>query len=139
MRYLALLLVLVAEAPWAQGESPAAAPLEPVSSPYLIKLTGGLVAIVVVIFVLAWAVKKLNLNQQAGSGLLRIVAGISIGTRDRIVLLQVGEEQILLGLSPGRIEKLHTLAEPLQSPQGQPAAGAFASRLNRLMNEKESS
>lgn len=139
MRYLAILFALVAEAPLAQDEKSAAVPLEPVSSLYLVKLTGGLVAIVAIIFLLAWAVKKFNLNQQAGNGLLRIVAGISIGTRDRIVLLQVGEEQILLGLSPGRIEKLHTLAEPLKSAQGRPAAGAFASRLDRLMNEKESS
>ena len=70
----------------------------------------------VIIFLLAWLVKKFNLNQQSSSGLIRVIAGLSIGTRDRIVLLQVGEEQILVGLTPGRIEKLHTLAQPLEAP-----------------------
>ncbi len=117
----------------------AVAPLEPVSSPYLLKLTGGLILVVFVIVVLAWLVKKLNLAQQSGQGLIRVVAGLSLGTRDRIVLLQVGEEQILVGLSPGRIEKLHTLAQPLDVPDG-PAVGAnFADRFNRLMGDREAS
>ena len=118
----------------------AVAPLEPISSPYLMKLTGGLVLIVAVIFVLAWLVKRFNLNQQAGSGLIRVIAGLSIGTRDRIVLLQVGEEQILLGLTPGRIEKLRTLAEPLKPAGEAPAAStSFAEKINRLMGDRGAS
>ena len=121
------------------AQEEAVAPLEPVSSPYLLKLTGGLILVVFVIVVLAWLVKKLNLAQQSGQGLIRVVAGLSLGTRDRIVLLQVGEEQILVGLSPGRIEKLHTLAQPLDVPDG-PAVGAnFADRFNRLMGDREAS
>ena len=72
--------------------------------------------------------------------MIKIVAGVSIGTRDRIVLLQVGEEQILVGLTPGRIEKLHTLAEPLAIPGESPAASAsFAEKINRLMGDRGAS
>ena len=124
---------------WAQAENAPMAPLEPMSSPYLMKLTGGLLLVVLVIFGLAWLMKKLNLNQQSHNGLIRIIAGLSIGTRDRIVLLQIGEEQILLGLTPGRIEKLHTLREPLETPQESDAPASFASKLNRLMKEREHS
>ena len=92
-----------------------------------------------VIFVLAWLVRKLNLNQHSQSGLIRIIAGLSIGTRDRIVLVQVGEEQILLGLTPGHIEKLHTLAVPLEVPGGPLETSSFATRLGRLMGEREDS
>ena len=140
MRYLLPFLCLFSEALMAQSESPAVAPLEPISSPYLMKLTGGLVLTVALIFVLAWLVKRFNLNQQASSGLIRVIAGLSIGTRDRIVLLQVGDEQILLGLTPGRIEKLHTLAQPPDAPStDQTVSGAFAAKLNRLMGERKSS
>jgi len=139
MRWLLLPIVLFSGALQAQAENPVAAPLEPISSPYLLKLTGGLILIVALIFLLAWVVKKFNLNQQSHSGLIRIIAGLSIGTRDRIVLLQVGEEQILLGLTPGRIEKLHTLAQPLEA-MGEPApSGSFASKINRLMGDRETS
>ena len=46
----------------AQAGEPVVDPLEPISSPYLMKLTGGLILVVLVIFVLAWLVKKFNLN-----------------------------------------------------------------------------
>ncbi len=97
MRWLLVLTGLLSSTVSAQSELITAAPLEPLSSPYLLKLTGGLLLVVAVIFVLAWLVKKFNLNQQSQNGLIKIIAGLSIGTRDRIVLLQIGEEQILIG------------------------------------------
>jgi flagellar protein FliO/FliZ len=139
MRWLLLSFGLFSEALLAQAEKQAGSALEPISSPYLLKLTGGLLLIVALIFLLAWLTKKFNLNQQSQSGLMRIIAGMSIGTRDRIVLLQVGDEQILLGLTPGRIEKLHTLAQPLEVTGEQAVTGSFASKINRLMGDRESS
>lgn len=111
--------------------------VDPLSSPYLVKLTGGLIAVLLLVFVFAWLVKKLNLNQHSHNGLIRIVAGISIGARDRIVLLEVGKEQILIGLTPGRIEKLHCLSEPLESSESTPVNASFAARLNQIMGKQE--
>ena len=139
MRWLLMPIGLFSGVLRAQTENLAAAPLEPISSPYLLKLTGGLILIVALILLLAWRVKKFNPNQKSPTGLIKIIAGLSIGTRDRIVLLQIGEEQILVGLTPGRIEKLHTLAQPLEVPGEQRVTGSFASKINRLMNDRETS
>ena len=137
MRWILVLTGLLSAPALAQSQldSPA---LEPLSTPYLFKLTGGLLLVVVVILVFAWLVKKFNLNQQSQNGLIKIIAGLSIGTRDRIVLLQIGEEQILVGLTPGRIEKLHTLSQPLDAPEGQLASSSFAEKFNRVMGDRES-
>jgi len=108
--------------------------LEPMSSTYLLKLVGGLVLIVVGIFALAWLTRKFNLNQASTPGPIRVLAGINVGTRDRIVLIQVGGEQILVGMSPGRMTRLHTLEQPLEITPGPAAGGAFAGRLASLMN-----
>jgi flagellar protein FliO/FliZ len=137
MRWILVLTGLLSSTALAQSplDSPA---LEPLSTPYLFKLTGGLLLVVMVIFVLAWLVRKFNLNQQSQNGLIKIIAGLSIGTRDRIVLLQIGEEQILVGLTPGRIEKLHTLSQPLDAPEGQLASSSFAEKFNRVMGDRES-
>jgi len=139
MRWLLLPIGIFCSTLQAQGEPLASVPLEPLSSPYLLKLTGGLLLVVLLIFALAWLLRKFNLNQQSSNSLIKIIAGLSLGTRDRIVLLQVGEEQILLGLTPGRIEKLHTLEEPLDAPGEQTAKSSFAASLNRLMGEREAS
>ncbi len=139
MRWSLLLIGLFSDALLAQPENQAGVALEPMSSPYLFKLTGGLILIVALILVLAWLMKKFNLNQQSHSGLIKIIAGLSIGTRDRIVLLQIGEEQILVGLTPGRIEKLHTLAQPLEVTGEREVSGSFASKINRLMGDRGTS
>ena len=109
--------------------------IDPVSPSYMIKLTGGLLLVVAIIFSIAWMLKRLNLTQQSQSGILRIVAGLSVGTRDRIVLMQVGDEQILVGLSPGRMEKLHTLSQPVSVEENVNTMPPFAQQLNELLGK----
>ncbi len=138
MRWLVLFLSCLPLVVFGQATAEEIAIIEPMSAPYLIKLTGGLVLVVAVIFALAWMVKRLNLTQHSQNGLLRIVAGLAVGTKDRIVLVQVGEEQILLGLSPGRIEKLHTLSEPITIEGSTHPTTPFAQKLSKLMNKDES-
>lgn len=137
MRWLVLFLSCLPLTVLAQATVEEMTVIEPMSTSYLIKLTGGLILVVAVIFILAWLVKRLNLTQHSQNGLLRIVAGLAVGTKDRIVLLQVGEEQILLGLSPGRIEKLHTLSDPIIIEDNTHATTPFAEKLNKLMSKGE--
>jgi flagellar protein FliO/FliZ len=139
MRFLLALSSLLSSNLLAQSDPGLASPLEPLASPYLLKLTGGLLLVVMVIFLFAWLAKKLKLNQQAQNGLIRIVAGMSTGTRDRILLLQVGEEQILVGLTPGRIEKLHVMSQPIEVAEGEPTSTSFADKLNGLMSQRDKS
>jgi flagellar protein FliO/FliZ len=136
MRWLATFLIYLPLSVLAQQQSDEIAAMEPLSSPYLAKLTGGLLLVVVIIFGLAWLMKKFNFSQHSQNGLIRIIAGLPLGTRDRIVLLQVGEEQILLGLSPGRIQKLHTLSIPVIDDQKQVPSSAFAQKIDRLLGNK---
>ena len=110
-------------------------PMDPVSPSYLMKLTAGLLAVVIIIFFFAWLMKRLKLTQHSRGGLLQIIAGLSVGTRDRIVLLQVGDEQILIGLSPGRMEKLHTLKQPLAVEESEVVLAPFAQKINDLMGK----
>ena len=101
----------------AEQESATLPSVDPLSSSYLLKLTAGLVFIVLLIFALAWLMKKMQLTQNSHNGLINVVSAISVGHKERIALIEVGEEQILVGLTPGRIEKLHTLKDKLQVDQ----------------------
>ncbi len=136
MRYLILLLLVVGGPALAQG---AADPDPVMSSDYLLRLILGLAFIVVLIFVLARFVTRFNFNQGAANGALKIIAGLPTGARDRIVLLQVGEEQILLGLTPGRIEKLHALSVPVETDQETVIPGNFARKLKAAIDGSKAS
>ena len=69
----------------------------------------GLLMVLSVFFLCAWGVRKLSGLTVAGSEKMRVVGGLSLGMREKIILLQVGRKQLILGLTPGRIETLHVL------------------------------
>jgi flagellar protein FliO/FliZ len=110
---------------------------EPLSSAYLVKLVFGLVVVLAMVFLFAWAMKKFSLVQSHGSGPIKLVSSIAVGQRERIALLQVGDEQVLIGLTPGRIEKLHEMKRCVQVADRENEAedSSFRARLDQMMKK----
>jgi len=88
---------------------------DPMSGSYLLQLIFGLLIVIICIFVLAWFSKKMNRFHSSPDDALKIIGAISMGSRERIVHLQIGEEQLLIGVSPGRINTLHVLNTPVET------------------------
>lgn len=98
----------------------------------------GLVVVVGLILALAWMLRRMNHVQGSVQGRLRILAGLPLGSRERVVLLQVGDEQVLLGVSPGRVSRLHVLEKPLDTGGGETGAVGenFRARLLAAMQRR---
>lgn len=105
---------------------------------YLLQLAGGLAVILVVIAVLAWLARRLQALPARQAGAIRVLAALSLGQRERVVLMQVGTTQVLVGVAPGQVCGLHVFAEPAVSDQDQSAAGAagFAALFTALKATK---
>jgi flagellar protein FliO/FliZ len=69
----------------------------------------GLLIVLSVFFLCVWGVRKLSGLTVSGAEKMRVVGGLSLGMREKIILLQVGKKQLVLGITPGRIETLHVL------------------------------
>jgi flagellar protein FliO/FliZ len=69
----------------------------------------GLLIVLSVFFLCVWGVRKLSGLTVSGAEKMRVVGGLSLGLREKIILLQVGKKQLILGVTPGRIETLHVL------------------------------
>ncbi|MBA1200853.1 flagellar biosynthetic protein FliO [Pseudomonas capeferrum] len=96
----------------------------------------GLLLVVGLIFFLAWLLRRMQGIAPRGGQVIEIIGSRAIGPRDRLLLVQVGKQQILLGHSPGSIEALHVLDEPVEVPIGaRPATPEFAQRLMELMGK----
>ena len=54
----------------------------------------------------AWVLRKSGNFTQMGKNQLSVVSGLSLGVREKLVLVNVGDKQLLLGVTPGRIDKL---------------------------------
>lgn len=79
----------------------------------LAQVTLSLLLVLAAIFGAAWVVRRLRGFGKIGGGALQIVTEIAVGTKERVVLVQVGNQQLLLGVAPGRVNTLHVLSEPV--------------------------
>jgi flagellar protein FliO/FliZ len=105
----------------------------PVSAMSLLQTLLGLVLVLACIVLVAWLLKRSNSFHTAASGQLKVIAGLPLGTRERAVLVQVGDKQLLLGVTSQQISLLHTLDTPLKTEQA--AQGDFANKLRQLMSQ----
>jgi flagellar protein FliO/FliZ len=109
-----------------------AQPASPLSVGSLTQLTLSLIAIVALILVISWALKRLKLAGPRGSGEIAILDELSVGPRDRIMLIRVGESQVLVGVSAAGLVPLTPLAAPIVL-KGAPQPPPFAERLRDIM------
>ncbi|MEW9902837.1 MULTISPECIES: flagellar biosynthetic protein FliO [Pseudomonas] len=136
---LAFGALLVSETVIAATQAVAPASAAPGSlSGQLAQMVFGLLLVVGLIFALAWLLRRMQGATPRGGQVIDIVGSRTIGPRDRLLLVQVGKEQILIGHSPGNIEALHVLAEPVEVPaSARPATPEFAQRLLELMGKDQ--
>jgi flagellar protein FliO/FliZ len=94
------------------AEQVAHAPSSPLGIGKLSEVFGALALVVLMIFGLALAAQRLRLARGVSGKHLRIVDALALGTRERLLLVDVAGERVLLGVAGGRIERLHVLATP---------------------------
>ncbi|MCG7588017.1 flagellar biosynthetic protein FliO [Photobacterium sp. OFAV2-7] len=94
-----------------------------------------LTLVVILILFLAWLLKRMKLPGIQGSdGNMKILRQLPVGQRERIVLLQVGEEQMLVGITQQNISLLSKLEQPLSMNEVQ-SGGEFAGHLTKLLKK----
>lgn len=79
------------------------------SSADLLQWASGLSIIIVLILLCAVFLRRFGQVSSPGGSRLKLLGGISVGTRERVVLVQAGKQQLVLGVAPGRVETLHVM------------------------------
>jgi flagellar protein FliO/FliZ len=111
----------------------AGSPASPLSFGSLAQLTLSLVAVVGVIFAISWLLKRFRVVLPRGGGDISVIDQLSLGPRDRILLIAVGDAQVLVGVGPTGMIALTPLATPITTVPAAAAAPAFAERLREMM------
>jgi len=95
-------------------------------------LVAGLVFLLALVLVAAWLVKRSGGMQtwRAGAS-IKVVAALSLGPRERVVLIEAGGQQWLLGVAAGSITTLHHFEQPLITASGN--AEDFSHKLRQFL------
>lgn len=105
---------------------------------YLGKIMLALLFVLLAIFALAWFIKRFGQFGQLPSNQLRLVGQVAVGQREKLMVVAVGKEQLLIGVTPSQITLLLRLDEPIDLEGAAPVSQmqpAFAKRLQQALQD----
>ena len=106
----------------------------------------GLAFVVAMIFGCAWVARRFGLQQTGSGRLLKIVSSAMVGQRERVVVVEIGGQWLVVGVAAGQVRALHTMpaqtlpghlpdSDAASSLPGFSGAGAFSGRLLESLNK----
>ena len=104
-RHLALGIALLSLTASAQAA-------EPGSAGSLFQVVPGLALVLGLIAACAWVAKRIGPGRVGGHQAIKFIASQSLGSRDRVVIVEVNQQWLVLGVSPGRVNTLSQMARP---------------------------
>ncbi|MDZ4200614.1 MAG: flagellar biosynthetic protein FliO [Gallionella sp.] len=133
---LFLAVGMLAAPAWAaavEGTRPAYTPPPPaaISSGSIVQVILSLLLVLAAIVLVAWVLKRMNMVQQGHGNALKVLGGVAIGQRERIVLVEVEDTWLLVGVGPNQLRTLHTLPKPEHAEELSAAADTQTAVGNR--------
>jgi flagellar protein FliO/FliZ len=119
----------------------ASAPIHAAQAPNLDLATtaGSLVFVIIFILFLAWVLKRMKLPTMTGQKDFKVVRQMTVGTKERMMVIQVGEEQFLIGATTQSIQLISKLDTPLKEDNSSVLNTSFASILNKKVDKNSAS
>ncbi|ARN76446.1 flagellar biosynthetic protein FliO [Oceanicoccus sagamiensis] len=98
----------------------------------------GLVLIVFLIITIGWLIRRVGGVPMMGGQAMKVNAVLSLGTREKVVLVDIGDKQVLLGVAPGRISHIQSFDEPVVSNTVNTESSAdFSSTIKNLLQQNK--
>ena len=95
----------------------------------------GLAAVVALILGGGWILRQTQAGPLRASRILSVVASHAVGTRERVVVIEIEGSWMVLGVAPGQVSRLARLPKPAHATQGTPpvAAPGFSVWLDKAL------
>ncbi len=111
---------------------------DPVSGGEIVQVVIGLLLVLGSIVLLVWLMKKMGRFNLIKNDKLQIIAALNLGAREKVIVVQVGDEQILIGATPTAINKLHVLETPLDlSTQNENFSTTLSEKIKNIIIKKK--
>ncbi len=139
-RYWMLLVLILPFSAFAETGKPGYVPPPSViSTESTLQMIGGLLLVLAIIGCITWLLKRFSLIPTTATGKLKIVSAIGVGQRERVVIVEIDNTWLVLGVAPGRVNKLHAMDKPatdsIDKTQDNPLAEEFVAQLNESIKK----
>lgn len=134
---LACLSVFFCTALTSFAADPSAQPVAASGFASMLQVLFGLGLVLGAIAGTAWLLRYFAPGQVAGSGAIRVVGGVAVGPKERVVLVDVGDTRLVLGVAPGHVSTLLEMPRPADEAAAtglEASGGNFYARLKEAMH-----
>lgn len=129
-RFLALTVVFFA------GSATAAEPGKIIGGADVVSMILSTLVVVAAIVALGWAWSKSKFAVTGSRDVINIVSSRALGTKERLLLIEVADQQLLVGMTASQVQTLHVFDKPVvDTTAAEPAPSSFADRLRSTVRE----
>jgi flagellar protein FliO/FliZ len=128
--FLALLLL--------NAQAHAAEQAAPASTGNLLQVLLGLVVVLALMAGAAWTLKRMGVAGSGTNNVAKVIGGVSVGNRERVVVVEVADQWIVVGVAPGRVNALSTMPrqETAVTAEGTPDVKNFSAWLKQTIDKR---
>ncbi len=91
--------------------------------------------VVAAILVLGWLYSRSRFVGSAASDVINVVATRALGPKERLLVVEVADQQLLIGMTSTAVQTLHVFDTPVRIEAAKPASSSFAARLRTQLKE----
>lgn len=117
----------------AAEEKPQPPPAAVIETGNIVQIAASLLVVILAIFALAWFLRRMNFAQ-APADLIKVLSSCNVGQRERIVILEVNDTCLVVGITPGQIRTLHTYPKPESYEQFESSKSKLDNRFAKLLS-----
>jgi len=114
-------------------------PTAAVSTGSVLQVIVSLLLVLAAVVMVAWVLKRINLPQQGSASALKVISGVAVGQRERVVLVEVNDTWLVVGVAPGQVNALHSMPKgsiPAQSSNAGNPSNDFQNWLKKMMEKR---
>jgi flagellar protein FliO/FliZ len=101
----------------------------------LLNMGLSIVVVIGAILLLGWFYSKSRFLKSSGAEIINVIATRALGPKERLLIIEVAEQQLLIGMTATAVQTLHVFEKPLAIPAAENEQPGFAARLRSTMQE----
>lgn len=94
-----------------------------------------MLVVVAAIVVLGWFLSRSRFAGSGASDVINVVASRALGPKERLLVVEVAEQQLLIGMTSTAVQTLHVFDTPISIAATKTASSGFAARLRSQLQE----
>ena len=101
----------------------------------ILSLGASMIIIVAIIVLLGWLYSRSRFVSGGANDVINVVATRALGPKERLMVVEVADQQLLVGMTAAGVQTLHVLDKPVHVATKEVAQGGFAGRLRAAFQE----